>query len=187
MKTKAFFLGTAVVLLAFSSCQKIKDSLTVKVPVEFNNDLQVKPKGPELKSGNFYEFKAEVTFNPSTDPTVIKYKEKIKSITASGISYTPTGLSQDIVITTANLSIFAIDTGTGTPIVISWVLSNVTLKNGNLVALGDPSSGSLDALSLLLDGTADIKVTWTGYQNVPVNEYTFTTTLKAEVLAYLLK
>jgi hypothetical protein len=184
MKTKVIFFGTALVLLAFSSCQKIKDSLTVKVPVEFNNDLQVKPKGPELKSGSSFEFEAEEKFNPSTDPTVMKYKERIKSITANEISYTPTGLTQEVVITTAHLDIFAFPNGRKSE--ISWRLSNVTLKNGVSVALGEPSSGSLDALSMLLDGTEVITVSLTGSQNVPVSVYTFTTTLTAEVLANLL-
>ena len=89
MKTKAIFFGTALVLLAFSSCQKIQDSLVVKVPMEFSNDLNVTAGELELKSGGF-KYYASKTFNPKTDPTYLKYQDKIKRVTAKGFSYTPT-------------------------------------------------------------------------------------------------
>ncbi|MFA6126497.1 MAG: hypothetical protein WC699_04260 [Bacteroidales bacterium] len=89
-KTRSILLALALVLVAFSSCSKINDALTVKVPVDFTNDLQVHDSTSGLKStAGFYFFQADATFNPSTDATVIQYKSKIKSITASGISFTP--------------------------------------------------------------------------------------------------
>ena len=185
MKTRAIFFGMAIVLLSFSSCQKIKDSLTVKVPVEFTSDMQV--QASELKSSAlFYNFQATATLNPSTNATVIKYKQKIKSITANGMSYTPTGLTGDVKIWAAVLQI-AGSNSAGNPIIINWNINNVTLKNGVKVTLPNPVTGAFSDISTLLDGTSDINIVWSGTQNVPVIKYTFTTTLEAEVLAYLIK
>jgi|GEM_PF-6099199 hypothetical protein len=62
-----------------------------------------------------------------------------------------------------------------------------TLKNGVKVDLPAPSLGTLADISTMLDGDKDIFIQWYGYQNTPVKPYTFSTTLKAEVMAYLLK
>lgn len=186
MKTRSIIFVTALVLISFSSCSKIQDSLTVKVPVEFKNDLQVKSTTPGLKSGP-YSFSSDAEFNPSTDPTVVQYKAKIKNIEASGIAYTPSGLSEDVLIIEATLIIsdgLYDDTYSNR---ILWKFGDLKLENGVKVDLSTPDHGTLADLSTLLNGNQTIYVYWSGTQDTPVDPYTFSTTLKAEVTAYLLK
>ncbi|MFA6125793.1 MAG: hypothetical protein WC699_00675 [Bacteroidales bacterium] len=187
MKTRSILLVIALIPVSFISCSKINDALTVKVPVEFTNDLQVHDSTPGLKSTTgLYDFYASEAFNPSTDATVIKYKSKIKSITASGISYTPSGLSGDVTVTNAYFTI-STQENSYWGLTVEWSFTSLTLRNGVKVDLPSPKLGTLADISTMLDGDKVIYLTWAGSQNVPVNDYTFSTTLNAEVLAYLLK
>lgn len=180
-------MALALVLISFSSCSKIKESLTVKVPVEFTNDIQVKAGTSGLKSSLEYEFMGVVTFNPSTDPTIIKYKQKIKDITINGISFTPTGLTGDVTIQSAALAIKAGLGGMPEDYKIVWILPATTLKNGVKVDLPTPSAGTYADISTLLDGDQELSIMWNGYQDTPVLPYVISTALTADVVAYLLK
>ncbi len=188
MKTRSILLVLALGLILFSSCSKINDALTVKVPVDFTNDLQVKSSTPGLKSSSGdYAFGGTSTFNPSTDPTVIKYKAKIKNITASGISYTPSGLPGDVTITESSLMIGnrTIENPNGKMVV--WNLNSLTLKNGVLVDLPIPDEGTFADISTILDGDGTVSVTWIGTQSSAIDPYHFDVTIHADVTAYLLK
>ncbi len=190
MKTRSILLALALVLISFSSCTKINDALTVKVPVDFTTDMQVMDSTSGLKtSSKTYRFYASATLNPSTDATVIKYKSKIKSITANGISFTPSGLTGDVTVKNADLVIGNASFTHTDGKQVSWYFSSLTLKNGVKVDLPNPLpfDGTFADISTMLDDDQDIYIFWRGYQNTPVNPYNFSTTINAEVLAYLLK
>jgi len=70
---------------------------------------------------------------------------------------------------------------------VSWLISSMTLKNGVKFDLPTPDWGTLADISTMLDGDKNVYVSWSGSQNTLVSPYTFSTTLKADVIAYLLK
>ena len=191
MKKHSILLGLALGLISFCSCSKINDALTVKVPVDFTTDMQVMDSTAGLKtSSKTYWFYASATINPSTNATLAQYKSKIKSITASGISFTPTGLSGDITVKNAELFISNASLTHIDGLSVRWRFSSLTLKNGVKIDLPkptDPFTGIIEGISTMLDDDQDIFIGWKGTQSTPVNTYTFSTTMKAEVTAYLLK
>ena len=186
MKTRSILLVLALVLISFSSCSKIKDALTIKVPVEFTNDMQVRDSTSGLKSSLSYSFYAQTSFNPSTDATVIKYKSKIKSFTATGVSFTPTGLPGDVSVQYAYIAIGVGGTSIE-DIKIYWQLPAFTLKNGVKVDLPAPTMGTFADISTYLEGDQQIELFWWGGQDTRVLPYVFTTTFTADVVAFLLK
>jgi hypothetical protein len=185
MKKLSFVLISAVALIAFSGCSKLADSLTVKVPVEATIDLKVPAGGGELKSGGGHVFYSSSDYNTGTDPTVLKYKDRIKGIAANGgkakisLIYPATS----ITLTNTVLQVRNADTGA---LLIAWNFESKTYVDKAELTLGTPVSGSLDEFSTALDEGANLIVELTGdsgsSQEAWSLEYTILMTVRAGIL-----
>jgi len=185
MKKLSFLAVSAVVLMAFSGCSKLADSLTVKVPVEATIDLDVPAGGGDLKTLGGRVFFATDTYNTGTDPTVLEYKDRIKGIAADGgkaqISLVPPFTS--ITLTNTVLQVRDADTGL---ILIGWNFESKTYQNNAELTLGTPVSGSLDAFSTALDNGANLFIEFTGdsgsMREAWILRYTILMTVRAGIL-----
>lgn len=151
----------AIALMVFTGCSKLAETFTVKVPVEATLELDVPAGGGDLNLKGGRIFYASKEYNTATDATVLKYKDKIKSIAANGgkvkIKLPPAVTS----ITLTNTSLQIRDTDNGA-LYISWDFEAKTYENNAELTLGTPKSGNLSAFSTALDKGANLLVELTG-------------------------
>lgn len=161
MRKIAFVSFAAVTVTALSGCSKLADTLTVKVPVEATIEMDVPADGGDLKSSGGHIFYASSTYNTGTDPTVLEYKDRIKSIAANGgkakIVLSPPVTS--ITLSNTGLQVRNVDTGA---LLIGWNFESKTYDNNAELTLGTPVTGSYESFSSALDQGANVIVELTG-------------------------
>jgi len=140
----------AITVITASSCSKLSESLTVKVPVEASIDLDVPAGGGDLKSSGGRIFFASNVYNTGTDPTVLEYKDRIKSIAANGgkVKIVLPPPTTSITLTETTLQIRDVDTGA---LVASWTFDASTYENNAEFTVGAPQGGSYESFSDALD------------------------------------
>ncbi len=158
MKKSIFLLLVPAIIISLGSCQKIKDSLTVDVPVEFEVDLDV-TTGSDLKS-NPGVFFAEDTFDPAGSEELEEYLEKIQGYTLTGMQGTVEGLTEQVTLITAQLSV---SNGTET---VQWTFSDLTINNGSVLSLTN-DNGQWTTISEMLSEMQVITVSFGGLADKP--------------------
>lgn len=161
MRKLTLFTMAAITVITASSCSKLSESLTVKVPVEASIDLDVPAGGGDLKSSDGNIFFASASYNTGTDPTVLKYKDKIKSIAADGgkIKIVLPSPITSVTLTETTLQIRDVDTGV---LVASWTFEAKTYENNAEFTLGAPQGGSFESFSDALDRGANLMIELSG-------------------------
>ena len=158
MKKTLFLLLIPAIIFSLGSCQKIKDSLTVDVPVEFDVELEV-TTGSDLKS-NPGEFNASETFDPAGSDELENYLEKIQGYTLTGMQGTVANLTEELTLINALLTV---STETQS---VQWSFSNLIINNGSLVSLPN-DSGQWTTISEMLIDMKIITVTFSGVADKP--------------------
>ena len=162
MKKLSISTLAVIALMAVSSCSKIADILTVDVPTDVSVDLKIPGGSSELKSsGGMAPFDVSETLDIATNPTVIQYQAKIKSIAANGGTVTVKlpGTTPPVMLKDAKLEITNLDTQV---ILGTWSLESKLYPNGGEVTIGAPTSGSFADISAALDAKAKVKIRLTG-------------------------
>jgi len=178
MKTKVLLFAALTLVVGLTSCQKIQDSLTVTVPVDFTVDLNVEESTPDLKNGPF-PFNATETLDPNDNADYAEYKEKIKSITPSLITFTFNSLPQSITLYNATLRI-----GTDDENVTSYYLPQSTVSNSQSFTW-DLTQDQINELQGYFDTELPIWVIWEGTASADIS-YNLSVLIKADVKASIL-
>ncbi len=165
-----------VVILVTTSCN-LGDALSVKVDADFDIDLPVEVTGQEMKTGPF-SFSSTKTIDLSKEPALVDYLDNVKSITLKELSTTISGLSKDVTLLQATLTI------TGGTHTASWSVSNKALKNGETLTGGN-DNGQYDAISSMLTALGSVTVTFTGTSDVNNVVFTLKNALKTQIAAGL--
>lgn len=158
MKKTIFLLLIPALIFSLGSCQKIKDSLTVDVPVEFYVDLEI-TTGSDLKSSGG-AFLATETFDPAGSDDLEEYLDKIQGYTLTGMQGTVEGLTEQVTLITAQLSV---SNSTKT---VQWSFSDLTINNGSMLSLTN-DNGQWTTISEMLSEMQVITVSFGGLADKP--------------------
>ena len=123
MKKRIIAVSLLSVVLILSSCQKIKDLLTVKVKTDFTVNLPVTISSPLLKSTEA-AFLSTNTLDPLSNADLASYKDKISGYAITGLSGTISELSADVTLTDAKLKVNTDSNST------EWNFTNVHRRGG---------------------------------------------------------
>lgn len=160
MKKISFVTMFAIAVIAFPSCSKLAEKLTVDVPVEASIDLDIPAGGGSLKSGGKIFYSSE-SYNTATDENILKYKDRIKSIAATGGKLKLSLPSNITSITLTNTAIQIRDVDTGA-LIVWWDFESKTYDNNAELTLSTPKGGSLKDFSSKLDSGANLMFEFTG-------------------------
>jgi len=177
MKKTVFLALFALVALTLSSCQKIKDSLTVDVPVTFDVELDV-TTGSDLKS-NPGAFSSSKTFDPAGDEDLAQYLSKIQGYELTGMTGVVSGLSESLTIESATLTV---TNGSKTA---SWTVTNLPISDGTALSLTN-DGGQWTTIGEMMGELKTITVTFAGVSDKPNVVYTLICTFEALVKAGIL-
>lgn len=150
----------AITFIAFPSCSKLAEKLTVKVPVEASIDLDIPAGGGSLKSGGKI-FYVSTAFNIGTNETTRKYKDRIKSVAATGGKFRfsfPAGITS-ISLTNTVLTVRNVDTGI---LIAQWNFEAKTYDNNAEFTLSAPVGGSYQSFSTALDNFENLIIEFSG-------------------------
>ncbi len=154
MKKRIIALSMFSLLVILSSCQKIKDVLTVKVDADFSVNLPVTIPEPLLKS-TASQFLSTSTLDPLSDEDLADYKEKIKSFDLTGMTGTVSELSVPVTLTDAKLLVNTDANST------EWNFTNLPLTNGTVVTF-DNVGGQWTKINDILNEQKEITITFSG-------------------------
>ncbi len=176
MKTKVLLFAALTLVVGLTSCQKIQDSLTVTVPVDFTVDLNVEESTPDLKMGGI-PFRASETLDPNKNEDYMEYKEKIKSITPKLITFTFKNLPQSITLHEAVLDI-ATDVNNS----INFYLPLETTVSNSQSFTWAITQAQIDKLKGFFDSGQPIMVDWIGTASENIS-YELSVLIKTDVKA----
>ncbi len=171
---KLILLFAVAIMMVASSCD-LGNALSVKVDADFNIDVPVEVNGPDMKTGP-YAFDATKTIDLSKEAALVDYLDNVKSITLKTLTTTITGLSKDVTLLTATLSI---TDGTNTA---SWTFTNKALKNNETLTVGN-DSGQYDKISTMLSALGTVTVTFNGNSDVNDVIFTLSNALQTQIAA----
>jgi hypothetical protein len=182
MKSKKLLLALVLVPFVFSSCQKIKDALTVKQDVSFSIDMPVTVGGTELKAGNaVYPFNESEVFDPMTNETVKQYADQIKGFALTELTLQVNDIS-DAPVTLSGTSLEISATIDGTPIVVV-LNADQAWNNGDSKTIGSEEWSKIEQM---LDALVPITCTLTGNCDKPGVTFTLSAVLNSEVSVRIL-
>lgn len=98
MKTTIKSLLILAAIAALFSCESIKELADVEFDTTVSNDLNIKVDDSELKSAiPAYSFDTSAVLDPTSDPEVKKYADKIKKYQVTSIKATVSSVSKENV------------------------------------------------------------------------------------------
>lgn len=154
MKKRTIAVSFLSLVLILSSCQKIKDVLTVKVDAKFTVNLPVTTSPSPLKS-TMEAFSSTDTFDPLNDEQLAKYKDRIKGFDLTDMTGTISELSADVTLNNAKLLVSTASNST------EWNFTNLLLTNGTIITF-DNTAGQWDKINDILGEQKVITVTFSG-------------------------
>jgi hypothetical protein len=157
MKKRIISLRFLSLVLILSSCQKIKDLLTVKVDTKFTVNVPVTIGASPLKS-TMGTFNSTKTFDPLSNEDLAVYKEKIKGFDLTSMTGTVTLLSEDVTLTDATLVVSTAQNSA------QWHFTNLQITNGTVIQFDDPS-GQWTKINDILMEQKEITVVLSGTAN----------------------
>jgi hypothetical protein len=122
---KIFKITSAIVLvsLIFVGCEKAD----IEFESTFTADLNCKvPAGSREINGNF---NSSAVIDLTSDPNVNKYLDNIKSLDILSLKGTITAISKDATLTTTTLKIIIPKVGVPTSDTISWMFTDILIKD----------------------------------------------------------
>jgi hypothetical protein len=182
MNSKKLLLALVLVPFVFSSCQKIKDALTVKQDVSFTISMPVTVGGTELKTGGLtYPFSASMVFDPMTDETVQQYADQIKGFALTELTLKVDQIS-DAPVTLSDTELNITATIDGTEITVT-LTANQLWNNGDTKTIGNEDWATIEQM---LDALVPITCTLTGNCDKPAVTFTLSAVLNSEVSVRIL-
>lgn len=178
MKKRIVAASLLSMVLILSSCQKIKDLITVKVKADFSVTLPVTISSPELKSTEG-AFLSTANLDPLSDEDLIKYKDQIKGFELTGMTGTISDLSAGVTLTNAKL---VVNTDANSA---EWNFTNLTLANGTVVTFSDDAN-QWAKINDILDEQKVITVTFSGISSQTNVTFNLLVTLTTNVTTTVL-
>lgn len=154
MKKRTFAVSLLSLVLILSSCQKVKDALTVKVDAKFTVNLPVTTSPSPLKS-TMEAFSSTNTFDPLNDEQLAAYKNRINGFDLTNMTGTISQLSADVTLNNAKLKVFTASNST------EWNFTNLHLTNGTVINF-DNTAGQWAKINTILGEQKVITVTFSG-------------------------
>jgi len=173
MKKRIIAVSLLSVVLILSSCQKIKDLLTVKVKTDFTVNLPVTISSPLLKSTEA-AFLSTNTLDPLSNADLASYKDKISGYAITGLSGTISELSADVTLTDAKLKVNTDSNST------EWNFTNLHLTNGTVVTF-DNTGGQWAKINEILGEQKIVTVIFSGNASQTNVTFNLLVTFSAEV------
>jgi hypothetical protein len=175
MKSRIFFTLALILMITATSCQKIKDALTIKVDTEFQVTLPVTVGGELLKTA-FYQFSSSETLDPAENETIQQYKDRIKGYELTGVTGTVSDLITTFTLADATLSVSTPSLST------EWSITDQVIENGTELTFSN-DNGQWTTINSMLDSGEIITVTFSGHTDKPGIVYTLILLFKAQVEA----
>ena len=95
MKTKIQTLVLLCAVAGLISCESIKELADVEFDTNMNTDLNIKVDQPLMKSTlEGYSYDTSAVLDPTSDPEVKKYADKIKNYQVNSLTATVTWVSK---------------------------------------------------------------------------------------------
>jgi len=182
MNSKKLLIALVLVPFVFSSCQKIKDALTVKQDVSFTIDMPVTVGGTELKSNPLtYPFRESVVSDPMTNTTVQQYAEQIKGFALTELTLKVNDISDaPITLSGTQLEIKATVDGTEIKVILN---ADQAWNNGDTKTIGNEDWSKIEQM---MDALVPITCTVTGNCDKPSATFTLSAVLNSEVSVRIL-
>jgi hypothetical protein len=155
---KKLFIIVSVMMLTsivFTSCDKVKDLNTVDFDTTFSGDLDCSTAG--VKSNPLVPtFGGSAVIEPTSDPNVNLYLNKIQKYDIQAVKATITSMSQEnVTVTTAYLLIKNFQYQA------QWDFQNELLTTGKIITLGN-ENGQWDTVSDILKDGQEFTILITG-------------------------
>jgi len=134
-----FLIGILFTAITFTSCDKIADEVQDSIEVTINTDLEApfiaKPVTEKANADGGYEFREIIIIDPSQNPDLSDYMEKIQSVEVTGINILVTSISTTSLV--LNNAIFTLtDNVNGSEFVYSTPVNNA-ISVGTSFHIGD--------------------------------------------------
>jgi hypothetical protein len=172
----SMMMATAIIL---TSCEKVNDINKVNFDATFSGDLDCSTVG--LKSTlNNPVFSASVVIDPTSDPNVNIYLNKIEGYEIQSVKGTITSMSQEnVTIISADLSIYNFqDTS-------AWTLQNELLTTGKTLTLGNENE-QWDTVSSILKDGQEFTILVTGESDFAGVTFTIKVEIETKVTAKII-
>ncbi len=161
MKTTIQALFLAVAVAGMMSCEKLKSVADVEFDTAMSTDLDIAVEQATKSTPAGYSYTAEATIDPTSDPEVKKYADKIKKYQVTSLKVVVTGVSES-----------GVTLGQGTWFRISdksnsaqWVLpGDFDVTVGKSYTLGN-ENGQWDNVQQILGRNAEFDVASEGTAN----------------------
>jgi len=175
IKKSAFVLSLAFAFI-MSGCESISNLLVVKVDTDIVVDLPVEVTSADMKTGGSYPFSVSKTFNPTDEPELVDYVDRIKSIDLSTMSATIVSTSDAFSLLTGTLVV------SGNGETVSWSFTNASIDDGTTLDLAN-DDGQFDTISTMLSATGDVTIDFSGTSSMPAIQFVLQAVLSSIVSA----
>jgi len=163
MKTTLKISALLLLAVGIVSCESIKSLADVEFDTAVQTNLNLVSEGDAMKSSLAnYSFTGSASLNPTNDPEVQKYIDKIKDYTVNSITLTVTSVSEPGVKLLKDSYFKIHDTGDE----VTWPLdADFNVEVGNSYTLSN-NTGDYATVQKILRKNATSTVSGEGYTNV---------------------
>ena len=180
MKTTLNFLALLLIAVSFVSCESIKSLADVEFDTTVRTNLNLTSEGAVTKSSLVnYSFSGSATLNPTNDPEVQKYIDKIKDYTVKSITLTVTSVSESGVkiLKDSYFKLYDADDD------VTWTLdADFNVEVGNSYTLSN-NTGDYATVQKILRKNSTSTITGEGYTNTGNVTIVLDTEIEATITA----
>jgi len=175
-KILAIFLLVIATSFFLTSCEKVKDLNTIDFDANFSENLECVTAG--VKSNLLVPtFGASAVIEPTSDPNVNIYLNKIKEYEIESVKATITSMSQEnVTVTTAYLLIKNFQYQA------QWDFQDELLTTGKIITLGN-ENGQWDTVSDILKDGQELTILITGEADFSGVTFTIKVDIETKVTA----
>jgi hypothetical protein len=157
-KIFSIILPVAVISMLLASCDSIESLFDVDFKTTLSGDLNVEVQEAGKKAVEAYPFSAYASIDPTADPDIQEYLEKIVNVTADSVIAEVVSVNKDDVVFLAGTSITISDDESS----VTWTIMNDwPIVVGTTVKLDDVG-GLYDAVSDILTNLREFEVSIEG-------------------------
>jgi hypothetical protein len=180
MKTTLKVIALLILAGSFVSCENIKSLADVDFDTTVQTNLNLASDGGTTKSSLVdYSFSGSATLNPTNDPEVQKYIDKIKDYAVKSITLTVTSVSEPGVKILKDSYFKIHDTGDE----VTWTLdADFDVEIGNSYTLSN-TTGDYATVQKILRKNSTSTVSGEGYTNIGDVTITLDTKIEATITA----
>jgi len=180
MKTTLKISALLLLVVGVVSCESIKSLADVEFDTDVQTNLNLVSEGAAMKSSLVnYGFGGSATLNPTNDPEVQKYVDKIKDYTVKSITLTVTAVSEPGVKLLKDSYFKIHDTADE----VTWTLdADFDVEVGNSYTLSN-TTGDYATVQKILRKNSTSTVSGEGYTNTSDVTIVLDTKIEATITA----